>query len=801
VSVNIHFEGIPDDLKRLSRWVNWAYRERKGKATKVPLDPRTGTEASCSDPATWGTFEEALATLRRGSVDGIGFQLGPPFVGIDLDKCRNPDTGSIQPWAREVVDVISSYSEVSPTGCGVHIWAKGSLPAGRRRRGQIEMYNGGRYLTLTGDHLFGTPKGIEERSKELKSVHGRYLFRQEPAVARDGKPLPSDTELIERARRAKNGAKFARLWEGDFSDFESASEGDLALCAILAFWTARDVAKIDKLFRRSGLYRGKWDERHGADGRTYGQLTIDTAVEHTSEVWNRSARFKRQNTTPRQQVAENKTSSKASTALPEVDAGDHDLARVSTSALAALLIANDPPKLFRYGGLPTRIESDDSQLPVVHALNQDRMRYELARRMRWQNDRGPALPPTYVVRDILATPDLPLPVLSRIVGAPVIAPDGSLHIEAGYSPTSRCFYHPAQDFSLRPIADSPTPEHVSQARDLIMELVWDFPFVSDAERAHAIGLLLLPFVRDLIDGPTPLHLIEKPSPGTGASLLASVLTHPAIGFDLPVMTEGTSEADWRKRITAKLREGPSIVLLDNLKGRLDSAALSAAITSRAWEDRILGLSEVLRCPVRCVWLATGNNPRLSNELARRTVRIRLDAKMERPFERHNFRHEGLFAWTRDHRGDLIWAALVLARAWLAAERPSGQRSLGMFESWARTVGGILNLAAIPGFLENTSQLYETADEEGALWRALFSAWWEKYGETPVGVTDLFELAGDFDLGSGTERSQKTRLGKLLRQVRDRQFGKLRILAAGTYQGAQIWRLAQVEEPNQSRSRD
>jgi hypothetical protein len=89
----------------------------------------------------------------------------------------------------------------------------------------------------------------------------------------------------------------------------------------------------------------------------------------------------------------------------------------------------------------------------------------------------------------------------------------------------------------------------------------------------------------MIDGPTPLHLIEKPSPGTGATLMVDVIATIHTGCGASVMTEGRDDEEWRKRITAKLRQIPSLVLIDNLRAELDSAALAAALTAPFWEDR------------------------------------------------------------------------------------------------------------------------------------------------------------------------------------------------------------------------
>jgi hypothetical protein len=150
----------------------------------------------------------------------------------------------------------------------------------------------------------------------------------------------------------------------------------------------------------------------------------------------------------------------------------------------------------------------------------------------------------------------------------------------------------------------------------------------------------------MVDGPTPLHLIEKPTPGTGATLMVDAIATIHTGCGASVMTEGRDDEEWRKRITAKLRQVPSLVLIDNLRAELDSAALAAALTAPFWEDRILGASEMARLPIRCAWVATGNNPTSSHEIARRLVRIRLDARTDQPWRRGGFRHPDLMVWVR-----------------------------------------------------------------------------------------------------------------------------------------------------------
>ncbi len=238
----------------------------------------------------------------------------------------------------------------------------------------------------------------------------------------------------------------------------------------------------------------------------------------------------------------------------------------------------------------------------------------LARLANWRrigrsNEFVPAAPPTGLVKSLLATPDPALPVLAGIVATPVFGRNGALLTEPGYHAEAKLLYHPESGFQLPSIPERPTGDDIAQASALILDdLLGEFPFVSEAERAHAIALLLLGFVRAMIDGPTPLHLIEKPEAGTGAGLMIDIIATIVTGRPVSVMTASDNDEEWRKRITAKLRQMPAMAVIDNINNEIDSAALAAALTAPFWEDRILGVSEIVRIPIRCVWVATGNNP-------------------------------------------------------------------------------------------------------------------------------------------------------------------------------------------------
>ena len=815
---------MPLDIRESVRAVLWNRVLRDGRWTKVPFQVRQpARKAAVNNPATWAPFMEAVAAYEDGKCDGVGIVLGEGLIGVDLDHCRDAETGVIEPWAQKIIDELDSYTEISPSGTGVHILLGGAAAMSGRRKGPIEIYADGRYFTMTGDHLPGTPTTIEKRSLELAALVAKVFGQPGSQFHGNGHgPRPAtaddDQALLEHAFAARNGQHLRALYEGNWSSYPSQSEADLALCNALAALTASDTSHMDRLFRRSGLYRQKWDERRGPE--TYGERTIDAAIAGCREGYSERAQHggeTRSSEAPRANGASDPVTSSdpevaasgaANTVGPEIDAGDLELCRVTDRALNAMRLGNQPPELFLYGGLPVRLEQADGT-PTVRPLTEDRLRHHLARYARWvkigsKGERRPALPPMHVVRDILAHPAPPFPPLDRIVEVPVFDRAGRIHLHRGYDGASRLFYAPAADFEVPSITAHPSHREIKWARALwLSELMGDFPFISDAERAHALGLGLLPFLRDLINGPTPLHLVEKPSPGTGAGLLVDMLFWPALGREVGVMVEGRDEDEWRKRVTAKLSTSPVAIQLDNLRRRLDSAAVSAAITAMLWEDRVLGSTATVRLPVRCVWVATANNPTLSNEIARRTVRIRLDAKVDRPWLRERFRHPDLRAWARQHRADLVWAALTLGQAWMAAGRPLAAVTMGQFEEWARTVGGVLQVAEVPGFLTNLDEFYAASDVEAAAWRVLVSTWRARFGESPVGVAQLWSLLTpaegadpiDLDLGDGTDRALRTRFGKRMASMRDRVFGEVRILAAGKAEGANLWRLAPVEYLN------
>ncbi len=477
---------------------------------------------------------------------------------------------------------------------------------------------------------------------------------------------------------------------------------------------------------------------------------------------------------------------------PAVMVYEGDLDKLSARAWTALAEANDPPTLFRRSNKPVRVERiDDSNTVIIRDLDDTLLRHHADDAIRWwtRNRKGEEVatkPPIDVIRDMRANPNIPLPVLNRVVTVPVFAPNGTLQTEPGYHPAARVYYDPPAGLAIPAVPDYPTKADTDRARLLLFDLVSEFPFVSESERAHALSLAFLPFVRDMIDGPTPLHMVEAAKPGTGKGLLVTVLTSLFTGGSGADETPlSGNEEEIRKKLFALLSEGVPFIYFDNVNQRIDSESLASVLTSDIYRDRKLGVSETVYVPVRCAWVASSNNPVMSNEIARRALRCRLVVDVEFPHLRTDWKHPDLTRFVRDNYGKLVWSILTLARAWVSAGRPAGKRSLGSYESYSKVMGGILSTAGVPGFLDNQTDFYAEVDDEGAALRSFVSGWWDRFGPERQTATALLPVADQAGITfqAWQEDKRKAELGSLLRRQIDNVYGGFAIRKAPAPRGS------------------
>ncbi len=302
------YEKIPLELKQLPHWVGWKYMQRPGEdhKRKVPINAMDGQPAKSNDPTTWCDFDTACLGKERFGLDGIGFMFsGDGIFGIDIDHCYDPETQELDPAAAEIIEMVQSYTELSPSGTGIHILCKGVLPEGRKRRGAVEMYSTLRYFTVTGNQ-FGLEYPFSDCTERVAVMHRKYLGEEETAAGAQKAALPMPTgrgtnadmsvdAILRRMFDSKHGQKLQDLYNGSWERYGigdgSQSSADQAFCNTLAFWCRCDAALMDAIFRRSGLYRQKWDKRRGA--KTYGQITIDRAIKDCRDIWEPQERVQR----------------------------------------------------------------------------------------------------------------------------------------------------------------------------------------------------------------------------------------------------------------------------------------------------------------------------------------------------------------------------------------------------------------------------------------------------------------------------------------------------------------------------
>jgi hypothetical protein len=495
--------------------------------------------------------------------------------------------------------------------------------------------------------------------------------------------------------------------------------------------------------------------------------------------------------------------------LPDITISGRQLREQTDAALRALEAANTPPSIFIRAGELVRLIADETGKPVISVFNDAALRSRLTRVANFfkatNGGPSPVAPPAVVVKDILALGKWDFPPLSNVVEVPVLASDGKIIDRPGYDAESHLYYWPAESLKVPPIPTEPTPTDIAAAVAVIDDAIGEFPYDGPGSKANAIAALLTPVVRPAIKGPVPLALLDAPQQGTGKSLLASVIGLVATGRATAMLAAPDTDEEWRKRITAILHSGASVITIDNVDGQLRAASLANALTAEVWKDRILGRSEAIELPQLATWLATGNNIRLGGDLQRRCYQIRLDAQSAKPWIGREFKHPDLKAWVGENLGEIIAALLTLARAWFSAGQPAPSSAvLGSYESWSTVIGGILECAGVTGFLSNLPNVYEKADEETAEWAEFLEALRERNGETAFTAAEVVAvLEDDNDLVAtlpedlSADWSKKNsgvsfvrRLGKAFSAREGRRHGEMeaRIERAGEARNAVKWRV-------------
>ena len=448
-----------------------------------------------------------------------------------------------------------------------------------------------------------------------------------------------------------------------------------------------------------------------------------------------------------------------------------DLPELNAQCWRAIAEQDDPPCLFTRSNGIIRVRYDyHDDGAIIEPIDAFILRHELSKFAHWIGKKMKIVdPPVWLVREVIASRIIPLPRFSRVTTVPVFAPDGSLITQPGYNKASGVVYAPPRGYESLPVPDEITSEHLAEAKKLVEELLRDFPFSCDEagdspDHDNAIALMLLPFVRDMIDAPTPLHLFEASMPGSGKGLLAKSLLWPAFGR-VEGMPLDEEEAEVRKIITSAIHKGAPLIWFDNINHPITSPSLAAALTMDVWNDRVLGASELANAKIRAIWLAAANNITMSGEVARRTIRIRIAPQTDRPEDRTGFLHDNLVEWVAENRPRLVWAAHVICKNAIQQGLPKPKsKVVASYERWSRVIGSILECAGYTQFLKNYRVLLDGSNTERqalSMFAITWYEWAEREGKRLVTTSELLPIADGVDgipVKGTTDRARQIRLG-------------------------------------------
>ena len=443
--------------------------------------------------------------------------------------------------------------------------------------------------------------------------------------------------------------------------------------------------------------------------------------------------------------------------------------------------------LFCRGDVIVRI-SDAGDVPVPHIVTSERLRNRLANCAAYYTERmsedGPQAVREYPPRDIavaiLHSHGVGFPQLDGIVSHPVvvIGDDGFPRCitKAGYDAQAKLLLH---GFGGDALPEKATKADAEESlRWIRSEVLCDFPFAGPAEVAHAYALVFLPFVRRIIRGCTPLHLIEGSSQGAGKGFLGNACASFSIVKAARTAIPPTrDDEELRKKITMAFGTAAEMIAFDNLTGKMDSPTLAALLTFDDWTDRVLGTTDPVRYRNYVVWVATANNLTLDEDTARRSIRIRLEPKCENPSMRVGFRHEDIGAWTEDNRATCLRHAWTCVLAWVQAGCPMTETPpMGSFHSWSRVVGSLLAFLGVDGFLQNRGDLQTVSVSDSVMLGAFVNVWWERHQGIEVTSEQLLAIAEEveYPIRGESEREKRLSVCWSVRKMRGRWIDGMQV---------------------------
>ena len=659
-----------------SYWVAWQTQDRPdaqgvNKPTKVPFNPnKAGAEARANEASTWGTraaAEQCAQALPKPyGIGGVGLELAPlgdgrSLAGIDLDTCRDKETGKLEGWAEDVIADYDTYTEISPSETGVKTFFSYDTAALPRLR------------TFMGTAAYSKiyQRGSGEHPPAIELHLGNRYF----AVTDEALPNAS-LDL-----RHVDASTILRLIQHTGPAFKKAAQDGSAKSNRDIF--GRDASRSVAAF--------KIGTRAVQNGATFDQMCEALRADPSTADWMRE-KGEANNLREARRIFD-----KAQAAGPVIRIIGGDLHKTASAGEAAIIMDGRP--IYQRGNALVRpvvqeVPAARGQMTVSAALNEitatglvDALcgcaiweRFD-ARAEDWVRIN----PPKQVAEIILSRAGLwTFPKIVGVVTCPTLRPDGSILSAPGYDPSTRLYHAADTTLRLTDAVHRPTKAAADDALTDLSRLLSEFPFVNETSRSVALSGLITPVVRGALTV-APLHAFRANTAGTGKSYLVDTASAISTGRPCPVAAAAADEAETEKRIAGLLLGGFPIASLDNVNGELGGDLLCQAIERPLIRIRRLGASDIVEIESRATLFATGNALRVRGDMTRRTVVADLDAGLERPELRlfqfdpvaavmaNRSRYVSAHAWSLSGPTSPP-AALMLSRRWVAS--PTGRRWCG-----------------------------------------------------------------------------------------------------------------------------
>jgi hypothetical protein len=829
---------IPQVLKDAPQWTVWraeASTKKAGSLDKVPYRAAApGRKASSTDASTWTDYETAInAYVHRDETlcDGLMFACGDGIGGVDIDNCIDPQTGEITPAAWEVIRAVNSYAERSISGTGVRIFVR--MPEMKALKDRIEIYTSKRFLSVTGQHIEGTPLTVEDRGEELTAL--REQIEAERAAAKVAKrkrrnapqrEMPADQppcsvtslgltddEVLAVCRGFRG---FEALFNGSIEGCTGQSEADFKLAGMLAFACGPgEHERVERLMRRSGLVRDKWDRDDYLP-----TLTIHNAYAGRSEFYPWPERD-------------------PDAPPPTGDARPAVLLGPETDAILQQLERHLSPHLYqRYGhlvsvavaeaGSPTEAIRRPAGAVIVSEVSMEQVHRLLSRHVVFERRQTVirAGKKQRVAKQVPAPANLAklftncgqwpvIPHLAGISTTPFIRADGVVIDTPGHdSASGYLFVSDGTQWLSTP--SRPTPGQVQAAIDVLLDIITDFPFETDEHRSAWLASLCTAIARPAIIGPVPMLWIDGSRAGTGKTKLARLIGYAVNGREPAEISFTTHEQELETRLAALLLQGDTFAFFDNAAGSVRNPVLDRFLTATYFGVRKYFTQTLIKPRNTATLAITGNNLVLRGDLCRRVLRVRLVTSLERPESRTGFRHPDIEGFVVGQRPQIVNAVLTILRAHAVAGFPVPPRvsPLGSFGEWERVVRHAIIHAGLPDPVA-TQQEVRDEDDDASKLLAVLQAWHRFMPSLSGTATRIVEAAMSDALGRSEDQAafvealreltgvpvdrppcSKT-LGYRLRDARDKRLAGYRVVKQnrGSSAGSR-WRL-EYEEPADS----